>query len=62
VLPDVISLDLPEFQGEVHAKGAYIKGDEYYVIKVASGFYRNPAVGLPVGNGLMLVSRPKRAS
>ncbi|MGB4703785.1 MAG: ornithine cyclodeaminase family protein [Candidatus Saccharicenans sp.] len=57
VLPGVINLDLPEFQGEVHVKGAFIRGDEYYVIKVASGFYRNPELGLPVGNGLMLVFR-----
>lgn len=57
VLPGVINLDLPEFQGEVHVKAAYIKGEEYYVIKVASGFYQNPELGLPVGNGLMLVFR-----
>ncbi len=55
VLPGVINLDLPEFQGEVHVKGAYLRGSEYYVIKVASGFFRNPELGLPVGNGLMQV-------
>lgn len=55
VLPGVINLDLPEFQGEVHVKAAYLEGAEHYVIKVASGFYRNPEKGLPVGNGLMLV-------
>lgn len=55
VLPGVVNLDLPEFQGEVHVKGAYLKGSEYYVFKVASGFYRNPELDLPVGNGLMLV-------
>ncbi|MCR4396139.1 MAG: ornithine cyclodeaminase family protein [Candidatus Saccharicenans sp.] len=59
ILPGVINLDLPEFQGEVHVKGAYIKAEEYYVIKVASGFYQNPGLGLPVGNGLMLVFRAK---
>ena len=59
VLPGVINLDLAEFQGEVHIKAAYIEGEEYYVIKVASGFYQNPKIGLPVGNGLMLVFRAK---
>lgn len=59
VLPGVINLDLPEFRGEVHVKAAYIEGDERYVIKVASGFYLNPDLGLPVGNGLMLVFRAK---
>lgn len=43
--------------GDVHIKYGYIKGDEYYVIKVASGFYNNPSLGLPSGNGLMLLFR-----
>ncbi len=42
-------------KGEVHIKYGFVKKDEYYVIKVASGFYDNPAVGLPSGNGLMLL-------
>ncbi len=42
-------------RGEVHIKYGYVKEDEYYVIKVASGFYGNPAMGLPSGNGLMLL-------
>ncbi len=54
ILPGVINLDLPASQGEVHVKGAYIEGESYYVIKIASGFYLNPSLGLPVGDGLML--------
>jgi ornithine cyclodeaminase len=42
-------------KGEVHIKYGYIKGEQYYVIKVASGFYGNTALGLPSGNGLMLL-------
>ena len=55
VMPGVINLDLDSYQGEVHIKSAYLRGGDHYVIKVASGFYRNPALGLPVGNGLMLL-------
>jgi len=55
VLPPVINLDLDEFKGEVHVKSAYIKGARHYVIKIASGFYLNPGLGLPAGNGMMLV-------
>jgi len=44
-------------QGEVHIKYGAIAGDAYYVIKIASGFYGNPALGLPSSNGLMLVFR-----
>ncbi len=42
-------------KGEVHIKYGFIKGDPYYVIKVASGFYGNPVMGLPSGNGMMLL-------
>jgi ectoine utilization protein EutC len=55
VMPGVINLDIEAHQGEVHIKSAYLKGRESYVVKVASGFYGNPARGLPVGNGLMLL-------
>ena len=42
-------------KGEVHIKYGFVKKDEYFVIKVASGFYDNPAIGLSSGNGLMLL-------
>ncbi len=42
-------------KGEVHIKYGFVKKDEYYVIKIASGFYDNPAIGLSSGNGLMLL-------
>jgi ornithine cyclodeaminase len=42
-------------KGEVHIKYGFVKGDDYYVIKVASGFYNNPVLGLSSGNGLMLL-------
>jgi ornithine cyclodeaminase len=42
-------------KGEVHIKYGFIQGEEYYVIKIASGFYGNPALGLPSGNGMMLL-------
>lgn len=59
ILPGVINLDIPQNQGEVHVKAAYISGEDHYVIKIASGFYLNPALGLPVGDGLLLVFSAK---
>jgi len=41
--------------GDVHIKYGYILGDEYYVIKIASGFYENVKLKLPTCTGLMLV-------
>jgi ornithine cyclodeaminase len=50
----VIGLELPEANGEVHVKGAYLHGSPTYSFKVASGFYRNPERGLPVSSGIVL--------
>jgi ornithine cyclodeaminase len=47
--------------GDVHIKYGYIKNDDYFVIKVASGFYGNVAFGLSPADGLMLVFSQKTA-
>jgi ectoine utilization protein EutC len=54
-LPPVLSLDMPEAKGEVHVKGAYINGAGSLAIKIATGFYDNPSLGLPSGTGMMIV-------
>lgn len=53
VVPPVGELLLEK--GEVHIKYGYIQHEKYYVIKIASGFYDNPRIGLPSGNGAMLL-------
>lgn len=55
VVPPVGELTFAEPPGEVHIKYGYLKGEQYYVIKIASGFYENPALGLPSGEGVMLL-------
>ena len=42
-------------EAEVHIKSSYRRGGRYFAVKVASGFPRNLAKGLPVGNGMMLL-------
>jgi ornithine cyclodeaminase len=59
VVPPVGELVFENPPGDVHIKYGYIKADEYYVIKIASGFYHNPKLGLPSGNGMMLVFSQK---
>jgi len=59
VVPPVGELILEESHGDVHIKYGYIKGDDFYVIKIASGFYENHQYGLPPGNGMMLVFSQK---
>jgi ornithine cyclodeaminase len=53
VVPPVGELILDK--GEVHIKYGFIRGEPWYVIKIASGFYRNPEHGLPSGDGMMLL-------
>ncbi len=53
--PPPLGLELEEVRGEVHVKGAYLKGESVFAVKFASGFYNNPERGLPVGAGLVLV-------
>jgi ornithine cyclodeaminase len=53
VVPPVGELILDE--GEAHIKYGFIRGEPWYVIKIASGFYRNPEKGLPSGDGMMLL-------
>ncbi len=59
VVPPVGELVFDDPPGDVHIKYGYIKGDDFYVIKIASGFADNPRRGLPSGDGLMLVFSQK---
>ena len=54
-LPDPMVLELREQQAEVHVKGAHLAGARHIVLKVATGFYRNRARGLPSGDGMFLL-------
>lgn len=59
VVPPVGELILEDPPGDVHIKYGYLKGDDFYVIKIASGFYGNVAMGLPSSNGMMLMFSQK---
>jgi ornithine cyclodeaminase len=54
VVPPVGEMIFENPPGDVHIKYGYIKDDDYYLIKIASGFYDNLKLGLPSSNGLML--------
>ena len=54
-LPPIVRVDIPSSRGEVDIKTAYVEGLDRFAIKVASGFFGNPDIGLPYGSGLMLL-------
>jgi ornithine cyclodeaminase len=55
VVPPVGELIFDNPQGETHIKYGYIKQQPYYVVKIASGFYENPKLGIKSSQGLMLL-------
>lgn len=59
IIPPVGELLFNHPPGDVHIKYGYIKGDDFYLIKIASGFYDNPKINLPSSNGLMLLFNQK---
>jgi ornithine cyclodeaminase len=55
VVPPVGEMSFRAPPGDTHIKYGYIKDDDSFVVKIASGFYQNPKHGLPSNSGLMLV-------
>lgn len=53
--PPVGYLGFKNPPGDMHLKYGHIEGDTVFVVKLATGFYENPARGLPSSNGLMMV-------
>ena len=58
-VPPVGFLHFDNPPGDVHIKYGFVAEDEYYVLKMASGFYENGKLGLPDSNGLLLVFNQK---
>ena len=59
VVPPVGFLHFDEPPGDVHIKYGFVTGDEFYVLKMASGFYNNAQLDLPVADGVILVFSQK---
>jgi ornithine cyclodeaminase/alanine dehydrogenase-like protein (mu-crystallin family) len=55
VMPAPFELHLPDADGELHVKGAYLVGSPVFAVKTATGFYRNAQLGLPVSGGMTMV-------
>lgn len=58
-VPPVGELLFPQARGELHIKYGAIHGDDVFVVKLATGFFDNPGLGLPPFSGCMLVLSQK---
>ncbi|MFT3688907.1 ornithine cyclodeaminase family protein [Paenirhodobacter sp.] len=54
-VPPVGHIAFPEAHGDCHIKYGHIAGDDIFAVKIAAGFYDNPACGLPSSTGVVLV-------
>lgn len=55
VMPPIMRIDVPEHNGEIDVKSAYLPGYDGIAIKMSAGFFDNPARGLPSLGGFMMV-------
>jgi ornithine cyclodeaminase len=58
-VPPVGELLFPDESGELHIKYGAVRGDDVFVVKLATGFFNNPTLGLPPFSGCMLVLSAK---
>lgn len=54
-MPPILRIDVPEHNGEIDIKSAYLPGYSGIAVKVSAGFFDNPGKGLPSLGGLMMV-------
>ncbi|TFG92558.1 MAG: ornithine cyclodeaminase family protein [Candidatus Atribacteria bacterium] len=55
IVPPVGEILFDNPKGETHIKYGYIKHQAYYIVKIASGFYENPKIGIKSSQGVMLL-------
>ncbi|MDF2706401.1 MAG: ornithine cyclodeaminase [Nonomuraea muscovyensis] len=54
-VPPPLHMEFPEADGDCHVKAGWITGSTDFTIKIATGFYGNPGLGLPSNHGLVCV-------
>lgn len=59
VVPPVGELIFDDPPGDTHIKYGYVKQEDYFAIKIASGFYNNPSLGLKASQGVILLFSQK---
>lgn len=54
-VPPPLHLQFAEADGDCHVKAGWVTGAPDFTVKIATGFYRNAASGLPANHGLVCV-------
>jgi ornithine cyclodeaminase len=59
VMPPIMTLMVPDHNGEVCVKTAYVPGVDSFAMKMSPGFFDNPKLGLPSTSGLIVLFSSK---
>jgi ectoine utilization protein EutC len=54
-MPPIMRIDVPDHDGEIDVKAAFLPGYDGVAVKVSTGFFHNPSRGLPSLGGLMML-------
>jgi ornithine cyclodeaminase len=58
-MPPIMHIAVPEFEGDVDIKSAYVQGLESFAVKIGAGFFNNYRLGLPNSPAMMVVISAK---
>ncbi len=53
-MPPIMHIEVPEHQGDIDIKAAYVQGLDYLAVKVGAGFFNNHRIGLPNSPAMMV--------
>jgi ornithine cyclodeaminase len=59
MMPSIMRVDVPDNNGEVDIKTAYLQGLDSFAVKMSSGFFDNHKLGLPSLGGMMILLSAK---
>ena len=58
-MPPIMHIEVAEHRGDVDIKSACVRGLDHIAVKVASGFFDNPRLGLPSSGAMVVVLSAK---
>jgi len=59
MMPPIMHIEVSEHAGDVDIKSAYVKGCDRFAVKLASGFFNNPKLGLPSSSAMVVMFSAK---
>jgi len=58
-MPPIMHIEVPEYEGDVDIKTAYVSGLDRFAVKIGAGFFQNFKLGLPNSPAMMVVISAK---